>query len=1010
MDSNTIKIKLVDKGKIIWLCIGYVALAWILDSLLDSLIFHESTIFEQIITPTNHEIAIRLLFGSVFIVFGIYIQYKSKKTEHALEVAIIKAEDEKNKTKEIIEAIGDGIILQDTDYKIVYQNQIQNAIYGNRIGEYCYKAYEGKDSICEDCPIELSFKDGKIHKTERRVPTDTGILYIELTGSPLRDPTGKIIGGVKVVRNITERKRAEEELHKGELFLESIFTSIQDGIGVIDKDMNILRVNQTAERWYPHAAPLVGKKCYEAYHKRNERCEACPAWKTLKTGESAYNVIPKNGAGEKEVGWLEIYSFPMIDAATGEMRGAIEYVRDITERKRIEEELQKSVHQQTAILNNIPDIAWLKDQESRFIAVNKPFAEACGMNPEDLVGKTDLDIWHKDLAEGYIVDDRDVMETGRPKQVEEPLIDKDGRKTWIETIKTPIYDNRGKVIGTTGIARDVTERKQVEGALRTAHDELEIRVQERTAELVQTNKTLQAEITERKIAEEALKQSEEKYRKLIDNIQDGVFIIQDTKIQFANEAFARVAGYTVEGVIGKDFRQLVAPYDLDMVADRYYRRQAGEDVPSEYEFHMMHKDGRTRILVNMNVGLITYHGRVASMGTVKDITEKKRSESQLLRAQRMESIGTLASGIAHDINNVLTPIMLSQELLRDRLTDEDSKRLLNTIERSTHRGANLMKQVLSFTKGVDGERNALQVAHLISEIKQIAKETFPRNIKTKTDIPKDLWTVSGDATQLHQVIMNLCVNARDVMPNGGILSISVENLLIDEDYAKMNSEAKIGPYIVITVSDTGTGIPDEIMDRIFEPFFTTKHEKGTGLGLSTSLGIVRSHGGFINVYSEVGRGSVFKVYLPAITIPETLKAQEHQYKQPSGHGESILVVDDEDQIREITKKILETHGYKVITANDGKEAIALYSQHREKIKLVLMDMMMPVMDGPASIRELCKANPEIKVITVSGLTENDKCAKVEDPHVQAFLSKPYTAEILLKTIHKVMSTKKINGG
>ena len=516
------------------------------------------------------------------------------------------------------------------------------------------------------------------------------------------------------------------------------------------------------------------------------------------------------------------------------------------------------------------------------------------------------------------------------------------------------------------------------------------------------------EATERKRAMEALQQSEEKYHTLIDNIQDGVFIIQDSKIQFANEAFAKVCGYTVEEVIGKDFRELVAPEDLEMVADRYRRRQEEEDVPREYEFHMMHKDGKTKILVNMNFGLITYRGRVASMGTVKDITEKKRLESQLLHAQRMESIGKLAGGIAHDINNVLTPIMISQELLQEKLTDEESKRLLNTIERSTQRGANLMKQITSFARGVEGERNPLQVTGIISELEKIAEETFPRNIEIKTDIPKDLWTISGDVTQLHQVLMNLFVNARDAMSNGGILSISAENLLIDEDYAGINTEAKIGPYIVITISDTGTGIPAKILDRIFEPFFTTKeHGKGTGLGLSTSLGIVKSHGGFITVYSEVGKGTAFKVYLPAITTNEIQKAEERQLELPAGHGESILVVDDEDQILEINKKILEKHGYKVITASDGKEAIALYLQQREliKVKVVLMDMMMPVMDGQASIRATRKINPEVKIIAVSGLVEKDKLAKVDDVHVQAFLSKPYTAEKLLRTIHEVLSER-----
>jgi CheY-like chemotaxis protein len=350
--------------------------------------------------------------------------------------------------------------------------------------------------------------------------------------------------------------------------------------------------------------------------------------------------------------------------------------------------------------------------------------------------------------------------------------------------------------------------------------------------------------------------------------------------------------------------------------------------------------------------------------------------------------------------------MLSQELLQEKLTDDESQRLLNTIERSTQRGANLMKQVMSFSKGAEGERNFLQVAHIVSEIREMAKETFSRSIEIRTDIPKNLWAISGDATQLHQVIMNLCVNARDAMSDGGILRISAENLFIDQNYARMNSEAKIGPYIVITVSDTGTGIPPEVMDRIFEPFFTTKkHGKGTGLGLSTALGIVKSHGGFISVYSEVGNGTAFKIYLPAITTTETLKAEEKQLELPAGHGESILVVDDEDPIREVTKKTLETHGYRVITANDGKEAVRLYLKYREKIKLVLMDLMMPIMDGPTSIRELHKISPELKIIAVSGLTEKDIIANVYETYIHAFLSKPYTTEKLLNTIYDVINTK-----
>ncbi len=640
--------------------------------------------------------------------------------------------------------------------------------------------------------------------------------------------------------------------------------------------------------------------------------------------------------------------------------------RIIAKLKLSEAALRESEERYRKLVEFSPDAISIHS-EGKIVFINVAGAKLLGaVNPEQLIGKSVIDFVHPDYQEIARERIRLMREEGKNvSPIEEKFIKLDGSVMDVEVIAMP-FTYQGKP-GIQVIIRDITNRKR---------------------------------------AEEALKQSEEKYHTLIDNIQDGVFIIQDGKIQFANEASARMAGYTVGEVLGKEFREFVAPEDLEMVAERNQRRHAGEDVPREYEFRALHKDGKTRVLLNMNVGLITYRGRVASMGTVKDITEKKKLESQLLRSQRMESVGTLASGIAHDMNNVLTPIMLSQELLREKLTDEESQRLLNTIERSTQRGANLMKQVMSFSKGVEGERNALQVAHIVSEIREIAKETFPRSIKIRTDIPKDLWTISGDATQLHQVIMNLCVNARDAMSNGGILSISAENLFIDEDYAHINTEAKIGPYIVITVSDTGTGIPPEVMDRIFEPFFTTKeHGKGTGLGLSTALGIVKSHGGFITIYSEVGKGTVFKVYLPAITTPETQKAEEKQLELPAGHGESILVVDDEDQIREITKKTLETHGYRVITANDGKEAIALYLQHRELIKVVLMDMIMPIMDGSTSIRELHKINPELKIIAVSGLIEKDKLAKVYEAHKYAFLMKPYTTEKLLNTIYNVINTK-----
>jgi hypothetical protein len=314
-----------------------------------------------------------------------------------------------------------------------------------------------------------------------------------------------------------------------------------------------------------------------------------------------------------------------------------------------------------------------------------------------------------------------------------------------------------------------------------------------------------------------------------------------------------------------------------------------------------------------------------------------------------------------------------------------------------------VKQVVSFARGIDGERTIVQVRHLISEVRQIAKETFPKSIELYTDVPQDLWTVCGDVTQLHQVLMNLCVNARDAMPEGGRLGISAENLLIDEHYARMHIDAKIGSYIVITISDTGTGIAPETLERIFEPFFTTKEVgKGTGLGLSTVIGIIKSHGGFVNVYSEVRKGTEFKVYLPALEESETLIVEDLEL--PRGRGELILVVDDEAAIRKITQTSLQSYGYRVLSASDGIEAIALFAQHKTEIDLVLIDMMMPNMDGVTAIRTLQKIDSQIKILAVSGLLSNDKLVQVATLGVNTFLSKPYTTKDLLNTISGVLST------
>lgn len=512
------------------------------------------------------------------------------------------------------------------------------------------------------------------------------------------------------------------------------------------------------------------------------------------------------------------------------------------------------------------------------------------------------------------------------------------------------------------------------------------------------------DISERKQAEQKIVEQ----AALLDITTDAILVRDlNNQIQYWNKGAEGLYGWKTEEAIGKNANKLLYRQEtLDQLENS--RKSLTEYGVWHSELHQVTKASKDIIVASRWILVRDEDGQPKSILTVNtDITEKKQLEAQFLRVQRMESLGTLASGIAHDLNNTLTPILMTVQLLECKLSDEQSQQWLSIMETNIKRAADLVRQVLSFSRGLEGQRTSLRVEHLISEIERIAKQTFSKAIEIRTDIlTPNLWAIYGNATQLHQVLINLCVNARDAMPDEGILQISARNFCVDAQYARMNIEAKVGSYVVITVSDTGIGIRHEVIDRIFEPFFTTKEVgKGTGLGLSTVIGIVKSHGGFVKVLSKVGEGTQFQVYLPAMLARETKGSPVERDELPTGQGELILVVDDEDSIREITKTSLETYGYKVLTASDGIEAIALYTQHKENISIVLIDMMMPSMDGPTAIGVLHKINPQVKIIGVSGLVLNPKMIEQIGNNVKAFLPKPYTSDELLRSLKLVLSVK-----
>jgi two-component system, cell cycle sensor histidine kinase and response regulator CckA len=543
--------------------------------------------------------------------------------------------------------------------------------------------------------------------------------------------------------------------------------------------------------------------------------------------------------------------------------------------------------------------------------------------------------------------------------------------------------------------RYAIERKQAAVVLQEINETLELRVEERTAAVEAANEALSREIAERENTQNRLELAQQAGK-------IGTFewdIIAD-RVTWSIEL------ETLYGIVPGSFGQTheqwldtIYPEDRQMaIAGLEKSRQLGQGL--NLEFRIAYPDNDIHwIAVRSSVFFDDDGNPIRTIGIHMDITEKKLLEQQFLRAQRLESLGTLASGIAHDLNNVLTPILSVAQLLPLRLPDLDdrSRNLLTILETSAHRGADLIKQILSFAQGIEGKHLCIQPAHLLIDIQKIVQQTLPKSIEITRDIPTDLWTVVGDLTQLHQVLMNLCVNARDAMPQGGTLSIVAANQSIDSAFASKHLDAQVGDYVVISVSDTGTGIQPQLIHRIFDPFFTTKEVgKGTGLGLSAVLGIIKTHGGFIDVQSQVNQGTQIHVYLPASHTP--IQSQQDAPALPFGRQQLILAIDDERAIGELIKTTLETYNYRVITAESGTEALEMYVNRIEEIDLVLIDMMMPVMDGLSTITALHQLNPDLPIVAMSGLSSADSIAQAKRFGCRYFLPKPYTTGDLLQVI------------
>jgi PAS domain S-box-containing protein len=510
--------------------------------------------------------------------------------------------------------------------------------------------------------------------------------------------------------------------------------------------------------------------------------------------------------------------------------------------------------------------------------------------------------------------------------------------------------------------------------------------------------TVMRDISASREAERRIREQAE----LLNKARDGIVVSNPAgRITFWNQGAERIFGWTAAEALGRHRDELFGFALIGGGKEEAGRAFTEDDWRGEVRLH--DKQGRPLVVDNRVTVIRHETGQPAShLSICTDITAKKQLEDQFLRVQRMESIGMLAAGIAHDLNNVLAPILMCAPVLREHVSDPGALKMLSSIEKSAERGAGLVRQILGFAQGVSGAPQLVQVKHIMRELGSVVRETFPKNIRFEDHVPGDLWTIRANPTQVHQILLNLCVNARDAMPQGGALRLSAENCTLDEFSALTIEGARSGAWLVLQVQDSGSGIPPEVLAHIWEPFFTTKEAgKGTGLGLPTVRGIVESHNGFIALRTEPGRGTTFRVFLPATDAASGKASSAHPF--PSrGNGELILVVDDEPTVRDMTATILARHGYRVLVAGDGSEAVALFAPRSTEIRLVVTDVSMPFLDGAAVASVVRRINPGVKILAVSGMEAGDRKTPKSPGFADAFLLKPFKIETLLDAVHKML--------
>ena len=883
---------------------------------------------------------------------------EGNKTEYPQTIGDVR--DSEIRYRRLFEAAQDGILILDADSgAITDANPFIGEILGysphDLIGKRLWEIGAFFDIVASKAAFEELLRKEYIRYENLPLQTKDGQLReVEFISNVYLVDLKKDIQCN--IRNITKRKEAERALKESEIRYRRLFEAAQDGILILDADTGqITDVNPFLQKMlgYSHSE-IISKTLWEIGLFKDIFANLAKFVELQSKEYMRYEDLPletKEG-NKKQVEFVSNVYF--VDG-----KKVIQCnIRDITERKRVEEDMN-------LFFNVALDMLCIADFSGYFVRLSPTWTKTLGWTEEELKANPFIEFVHPDDREATLKATSRLSDGIEVIGFNNRYRCKDGSYKWLSWNSFGAAA-RGIIVAA---ARDITDRKR---------------------------------------SDVHLQESEERYRRLVEFSPDAIMVHSCGKYVYVNPAAVRLLGaHDASELLGKPVLDIVHPDFRESVRRRVTTGIIENKNLPLMEEKLLRLDGVT-IDVEVAALPIEYDGIPAMQDVVRDITEQKKLQQELLQSQKMQSIGTLAGGIAHDFNNILGIILGYTSLIKkNKLNVQKLSESIAAINLAVQRGAALVRQIMTFARKTDASFEPLNLEDLIQELFSMLQQTFPKIITFKKIFPKDIPFILADRTQIHQSLLNLCVNARDAMPHGGSIIIKVEKQT-GEQLKVQFPTADQDSYICISVTDSGEGMNETTRGRVFEPFFTTKAKgKGTGLGLSVVYGVVQSHHGFINVESELGYGTTFRLYFPIPNINEKPVDSRQVKSFEIGGTETILLVEDEELLIEMVSFLLESKGYKVFVAQDGAEAIEVYKKHIQEIALVLTDMGLPTMTGMEEFKKLKEIDPNVKVILASGYFEPDMKADLLKAGAKGFLQKPYMSDVILQTLREVLDKKSI---